>query len=85
MSRLSIAMKSILLVAIIGGGIVSTAYGEPKGKGDRLSPRRRAPDKLKQGDVALDFNLKSVDGQRQVKLSSFRGDKPVALIFGSYT
>ncbi len=85
MLRLSTAIKAILLVTFVGGVILSTAYGEPGGKKGRRPSRKRAPDKLKQGDVALDFNLKSVDGQRQVKLSSFRGDKPVALIFGSYT
>jgi hypothetical protein len=37
------------------------------------------------GATALDFTLKTVDGQREVTLSSFAGEKPVALIFGSYT
>jgi hypothetical protein len=37
------------------------------------------------GATAPDFTLKTVDGQREVTLSSFDGEKPVALIFGSYT
>jgi len=37
------------------------------------------------GKAAPDFTLKSVDGKQTVKLSSFAGKKPVALIFGSYT
>jgi hypothetical protein len=40
---------------------------------------------LQVGDAAPDFALKSVDGASQVRLSSFRGQKPVVLIFGSYT
>ena len=40
---------------------------------------------LKVGDSAPDFNLKTVDGARDVRLSSFRGQKPVVLIFGSHT
>ncbi len=37
------------------------------------------------GDVPPDFNLKRMDDEERVQLSSFRGQKPVALIFGSYT
>lgn len=41
--------------------------------------------RLQPGEVAPDFNLETVDKQSRVRLSSFRGDKPVVLIFGSYT
>ena len=38
------------------------------------------------GHVAPDFELVRADDEsKKVKLSSFRGEKPVALIFGSYT
>ena len=37
------------------------------------------------GDVPQDFDLKLVGSEERVKLSSFKGQKPVALIFGSYT
>ena len=40
---------------------------------------------LHPGDAAPDFRLKTRDGRAQVTLSSFRGKRPVALIFGSYT
>ena len=43
------------------------------------------PDKLKAGDAAPDFTLKSLDGPQTVTLSDFRGKRPVVLIFGSYT
>jgi len=39
----------------------------------------------KVGTVAPDFSLSPPDGGEAVTLSSFKGDKPVALIFGSYT
>lgn len=39
----------------------------------------------KAGDLAPDFELWDVHNERTVKLSDFRGEKPVALIFGSYT
>ncbi len=41
--------------------------------------------KLRIGDPAPTFNLKLVHGEDRVQLNSFRGVKPVVLIFGSYT
>lgn len=37
------------------------------------------------GSVAPDFELATVDKRSKVKLSSFRGTRPVVLVFGSYT
>ncbi|MGI9074659.1 MAG: hypothetical protein ACR2JB_25830 [Bryobacteraceae bacterium] len=37
------------------------------------------------GDAAPDFTLPLLDHSSQVTLSSFRGTKPVVLVFGSYT
>ena len=37
------------------------------------------------GDEAADFELPVLDGGRVVRLSDFKGEKPVALVFGSYT
>ncbi len=39
----------------------------------------------KVGDLAPDFKLTDVSGEQQVRLSDFRGSKPVALVFGSFT
>ncbi|MEM1246699.1 MAG: hypothetical protein AAGK22_10010 [Acidobacteriota bacterium] len=39
----------------------------------------------KVGDLAPDFALQDASGTQTVKLSSFRGERPVALVFGSYT
>ncbi len=39
----------------------------------------------KAGDVAPDFELHDVNGENPVRLSGFQGQKPVALIFCSYT
>jgi hypothetical protein len=51
-----------------------------RGRGGRDSGGSAA-----EGKTAPDFQLKTVDGKKQVQLSSFSGKKPVALIFGSYT
>jgi hypothetical protein len=40
--------------------------------------------KVRVGDPAFPFTLPLLDG-RTVSLESFRGQQPVALIFGSYT
>jgi hypothetical protein len=37
------------------------------------------------GQMAPDFSLPSVDRKAQVRLVSFRGQRPVVLVFGSYT
>lgn len=42
----------------------------------------RAP---KVGDTAPDFELLDVQGENSIRLSDFRGQKPVVLIFGSFT
>ena len=40
---------------------------------------------LEVGDAAPDFELPAHDESSAVRLSSFRGAKPVVLVFGSYT
>jgi hypothetical protein len=41
---------------------------------------------LSEGDPALDFELPRLDRPEEVvRLSTFTGERPVALIFGSYT
>lgn len=37
------------------------------------------------GEIAPDFTLHDVAGKNPVMLSDFRGKKPVALVFGSFT
>lgn len=45
----------------------------------------RGEGKLQPGDLAPDFELQYRGSPQTVKLSSFRGERPVALVFGSYT
>lgn len=51
----------------------------PAAKGERQT------DRLNVGDLAPDFTLPEVTGKRTVALSSFKGKRPVVLIFASYT
>lgn len=39
----------------------------------------------KLGDPAPDFELSDVNGENTITVSQFRGKKPVALVFGSFT
>ena len=41
--------------------------------------------KVAEGDVAPDFELPRPDGNGTARLSSLLDDRPVALVFGSYT
>ena len=43
------------------------------------------PRSPKVGDLAPDFELQDPEGVTRVRLSDFRGKRPVALVFGSYT
>ena len=71
----------------------ASSGGDGKMKPGRKSGEKTAPaareerddQKLKLGDVAPDFTLKKLDGKGALKLSSFKGQKPVVLVFGSIT
>ena len=47
-----------------------------------LSARRGA---LAEGDAAPDFSLATLDRSARATLSAHRGQRPVVLVFGSYT
>ena len=48
-------------------------------------PSGAPPSGVAEGEPAPDFSLRSPDGGDPVQLASFKDDRPVALIFGSYT
>jgi hypothetical protein len=71
-----------------------TARQVLESQGDALSPPLRlaleavvARDEMgpQVGDYPPDFSLQRLGSDARVCLSSFRGQRPVALIFGSYT
>ena len=47
--------------------------------------RQRQDDAPRIGDIAPVFTLQSPDGESETDISQFQGEKPVILIFGSYT
>ena len=63
---------------------------------DKAPPEKRVPNweqtkalmtrvAPKVGDEAPDFSLPTLDGKQTVKLSQHQGDRPVVLVFGSFT
>ena len=47
--------------------------------------RRLMTPELALGDPAFPFDLPLLDGECRVRLADFAGNRPVALVFGSYT
>lgn len=76
MKRLLVVSLTIVTGLLLAGGPV---------QGQRGPEDRPREGNLKVGDPAPDFTLKTLDGKSEVKLSSHRGQRPVVLIFGSYT
>ena len=56
----------------------------PGGPGQRPGDQRMSGGP-RIGDTAPDFKLKTKDGDKEVQLASFKGKRPVVLVFGSYT
>ena len=78
---------AIIAFLLVAAGCASSKVEPPPllngGKGHPGDLRR--VDAVHEGDLAPDFKLKTLDGSQTVRLSKFRGQKPVVLIFGSYT
>ncbi len=56
-----------------------------RGQGERSQNGRRGEGGLKVGQPAPTFVLKSLDGESETNLATFKDNKPVVLFFGSYT
>ncbi|MFQ5414078.1 MAG: hypothetical protein ACE5E6_06430 [Phycisphaerae bacterium] len=78
-----------VLVGTAVSGCAATTGVVQDGPGVKKRPRRsfrRRPDNAPEvGAIAPDFNLKLLDTDKHVALSSFQGEQPVVLVFGSYT
>jgi hypothetical protein len=71
------AVLALLIAGIAFTGMLSRGYSQGRQAANEGSPGV--------GDDAPDFTLKTLDGSAAVTLSSYKGECPVALIFGSYT
>jgi hypothetical protein len=101
MQRLKVVLTSLLVLWLCFLGVVyflmtrppeqfAGAIAKLPGPAFMLFPfqtmwfRARAGN-LHVGDQAPDFRLRTLDKSAEVSLASFRGVKPVVLVFGSYT
>jgi hypothetical protein len=66
------------------GGGRGASMGPPSGgRPPGFPPREDKGPKV--GDVAPPFKLASLDGKEEFELNTFKGARPVVLLFGSYT
>lgn len=72
-----------VLLFWLAAGALLAATATPMNRAEAMKRRNR--EATRPGDPAPDFALQTLDGKQTVRLSEFRGKKPVVLIFGSYT
>ena len=85
------AMRWMITAALIATGACSSADKRASTRLDKdrealIKKHRSRPDTApKLASSAPNFTLKTLSGEEEVDLASFRGKKPVVLVFGSYT
>jgi hypothetical protein len=81
-------LKSVPLIlaalAVVAGAVFVFSIG-PRNMIGMLRYDTRRQGRLRVGDLAPDVPLVSLDGRRQVPLLSGRPDRPLVLVFGSFT
>lgn len=83
--RINMSVLAVGLGLTLMASVLLAQDRAGRSRGGRPRDARPREGKLKVGDVAPNFTLASLDGKRKVTLSEYRGERPVALIFGSYT
>jgi hypothetical protein len=81
-------LKKILLVVlalVLGGAAFVVARMGPRNVIGMLRYDQRQEGKLRLGDRAPDVALVALDGQTPMPLASLIGEKPLILVFGSFT
>lgn len=73
-----------ILLSVMSTSAQDRTAGKQPPDGKKRPGDLRMPSRLKVGMAAPDFKLKRNDGG-EVQLSSFKGKRPVVLVFGSYT
>ncbi len=85
------AMPWMIAAALIATGACTSSGKRASTRSGKLrealiKEHRSRPDTApKLASSAPNFKLKTLSGDAEVELASFRGEKPVVLVFGSYT
>lgn len=82
---LRISLAAVVLLAAIGLGVFTYMVGGPSMLIGMLRYDEREEGTLQVGDHAPDLELVALDGFTRVGLLADRGDRPLVLIFGSFT
>jgi len=77
-----IAGAALLLVGAAGAMV---DWMGPRNVIGMLRYDQRAEGRLAVGDAAPDVELFALGGERREKLSAYIGDRPLVLVFGSFT
>jgi hypothetical protein len=75
----------LVLVALMTGGVLIYRMGGPRNIINRLRYDQRVEGDLKVGDKAPDLVLTALDGETRLSLKAYFDNKPLVLIFASYT
>jgi hypothetical protein len=75
----------LVLVALVTGGAWIYRMGGPRNVINRLRYDQRVEGDLKVGDKAPDVAVTALDGETSLSLKAYFDNKPLVLIFGSYT
>ncbi len=77
-------VKTTTLI-LLAGWLLAMAPLTSHAQPDRTNPNPRSAPGPRVGETAPDFKLQTKSGGREVQLSSFKGQRPVVLVFGSFT
>jgi len=78
-------MRTFFAVAILTAAAAAGQPPLPAKAKQVMAEMGHGEGTLRVGDLAPDFELKRVKAGKSVRLSAFRGKRPVALLFGSFT
>lgn len=84
MNRKKLVAIGAAAVVFIAGAVVLARIG-PRNVIGMIRYDQREEGKLKPGDLAPSVELLSPDGARREAISAHIGEKPLVLIFGSFT
>ena len=83
MKYLKLFILASLTIMLISSNVISQ---DSKNRKQRIRRMKNDDDGApKVGELAPRIKLKSLDGKEEWDLSSFKGEKPVVVFFGSYT
>jgi hypothetical protein len=83
-----VSKKKLVAVAallVVAAGIIMVMRIGPRNVLGMLQYDQREEGALKVGDVAPDVELLTLNGSQRTRLSTHFGDRPLVMVFGSFT